>query len=57
MQALFIPTTNNENHLVPAILEEHKLYFNLDIISFMFMQYPQIYDTQDVCQPDTWDVC
>ena len=27
MQAVFIPATNNENHPVPAIVEEHKLYF------------------------------
>ena len=27
MQLVFIPATNDENHLVPAIVEEHKLYF------------------------------
>ena len=28
-QALYIPTASDDNHLVPAIIEEHKLYFNL----------------------------
>ena len=36
-QALFIPTASDDNHLVPAIIEEHKLYFSLHIISLMFM--------------------
>ena len=35
-QALFIPTASNANQLGPAIIEEHKLYFNLHIISLMF---------------------
>ena len=57
MQVVSIPTTNNKIHLVPAIVEDHKLYFNPHIISFMLIHDPQIYDTQDVCQPDNWDVC
>ena len=28
-KALFIPTASDNNHPVPAIIEEHKLYFNL----------------------------
>ena len=28
MQVVFISATSNENHLVPAIIEEHKLYCN-----------------------------
>ena len=56
MQAIFNTTTNDKKHPVPAIVEEHKLYFNLCIISFMFMWDPCIYDTQDVHGPDAWDV-
>ena len=48
-QALFIRTASNDNHLVPAIIEEHKLYFDLHIISLMFM-----WDPEDCI---TWDVC
>ena len=40
MQAVFIPASNSENCLVPAIVEEHKLYFNPCIISFMFTWDP-----------------
>ena len=36
-QALFIPTASDDNFPVPAIIEEYKLYFNLHIISLMFM--------------------
>ena len=49
MQAVFIPTTSDENHLVPAIIKEHKLYFNPHVISLMFT-----WDTGDCI---TWDVC
>ena len=35
-QMVFIPTARADNHPVPAIIEEHKLYFNLHIISLMF---------------------
>ena len=49
MQAVFIPATSDENHPVPAIIEEHKLYFNPHIISLMFTWDP------DDCI--TWDVC
>ena len=48
-QPLFIPTTSDDNHLVHAIIEEHKLYFNLCIISLMF--------TQDADNCATWDIC
>ena len=47
-QEFFIPTASNDNCLVPAIIEEHKLYFNPHIISLMFTQDP------DNCI--TWDV-
>ena len=40
-QALFIPTASNDNCLVPAIIEEHNLYFNLHIISLMFTWDPE----------------
>ena len=39
-QMLFIPTASDNNHLVPTIAEEHKLYFNLCINSFVFTQDP-----------------
>ena len=35
-QVVFIPAAGVDNHPVPAIIEEHKLYFNLHIISLMF---------------------
>ena len=49
-QAVFIPTASADNHLVPAIIEEHKLYF---------MQDPENHTTWDVCQtdqPNTHDI-
>ena len=39
-QAVFIPTASDKNHLVPAIIEEHKLHFNPCIISLMFTWDP-----------------
>ena len=51
-QALFIPAPSNNNHPVPAIIEEHKLYFNSHIISLMLTQDPHICTTWDVCQTD-----
>ena len=51
-QALIIPTASNDNHLVPAIIEEHKLYFKLCIISLMFMWDPDNHTTWDVHQTD-----
>ena len=48
MHAAFAPTTSDENHPVSTIIEEHKLYFNLHIISLMFM-----WDPEDCI---TWDV-
>ena len=35
-QALFIPAASDENHPVPGIIDEDKLYFNPCIISLMF---------------------
>ena len=35
-QAVFIPAARADNHLVPTIIEEHKLYFNPHIISLMY---------------------
>ena len=32
-QEVYISAASDENHLVPAIIEQHKLYFNLHIIS------------------------
>ena len=51
-QELFIPAVGNTNHLVPAIIEEHKLCFNLCIISLMFMWDPENHTTWNVCQTD-----
>ena len=47
-QALFIPTASDDNHLVPAIIEEHWLYFNLHIISPMFTWEPDNHTTWDI---------
>ena len=35
-QAIFILTTRDKKCPVPVIIEEHKFYFNLHIISLMF---------------------
>ena len=51
-QAAFIPTASDANCPVPAIVEEHKLYFNLHIISLMFTQDPENHTTWDVHQTD-----
>ena len=51
-QALFIAAASNDNCLVPAIIEEHKLYFNPCIISLMFMWDPDNCTTWDVHQAD-----
>ena len=51
-QAVFIPTASHKNHLVPPIIEEHKLYFNPHIISHMFMWDPEDCITWDVHQSD-----
>ena len=48
-QPVFIPTASDDNHHVPAIIEEHKLYFNLHIISLMFTWDPETHTTRDVC--------
>ena len=49
-QVVFIPAPRTDNFPVPAIIEEHKLYFNLHIISLMIMQDPENHTTWDVCQ-------
>ena len=41
-QVVFIPATKADDHPVPAIIEEHKLYFNLHIISLMFTWDPEL---------------
>ena len=51
-QVLFIPGAREDNHLVPAIIEEHKLYFDPCRISLVFMQDPENHTTWDVCQTD-----
>ena len=44
-QALFIPATSNDNHPVLAIVEEHKLYFDLHInFPYVYMGPRQVYD-------------
>ena len=40
-QALFIPTSSDNSHPVPAVIEEHKPYFNPHIISLMFYVGPR----------------
>ena len=58
-QLVFIPAARVDNYEVTAIIEEHKLFFNLCIIALMFMQEPQLHTTWDVCwsvQPNTHDV-
>ena len=47
-QAVVIPTASDNNCLVPTIIEEHMLYFNLHIISLMFMWDPENHTTWDV---------
>ena len=49
-QAVFIPTACDDNCLVPAIIEDHKLYFNLHVISLMIMWDPENHTTWDVHQ-------
>ena len=36
-QAIFIRAARADDHLIPAIIKEHKLYFNPHIISLMFI--------------------
>ena len=51
-QVLFIPAASDENHLGPAIIEEHKLHFNQHKISLMFMWDPEDCITWDICSAD-----
>ena len=58
-QVVFIPAARADNCPVPAIIEEHKIYFNLHIISLLFAQDPENHTTLDACQsvqPTTHDV-
>ena len=48
-QMLFIPSASDENHPVPSIIEEHRLYFNPHIISLMFTWDPEDCFTWDIC--------
>ena len=56
-QTLFIPAASDANHLVPAIIEDHKLYFNPHIISLMFTWNPDNHTTWDVHQADQSNTC
>ena len=56
-QVLFIPAASDNNHLVPAIIEKHKLSFNLLIISLMFTWDPENHTTWDVHQTDQPNTC
>ena len=47
-QAVFIPAARADSCLVPAIIEEHKLYFNLHINSLMSTWDPELCTTGDV---------
>ena len=47
-QALFSPTASDENHPLPAIIEEHKFYCNLHVISLMITWDPDNHTTWDV---------
>ena len=51
VQTVFIPASNDVNHQVPVIVEEHKLYFNLHIISLMFTWNSEKSHTWDICAP------
>ena len=51
MQVVLIPISNDINHPVPAIVEEHKLYFNPPNISLMFMWNSEKFHTWDICAP------
>ena len=42
-QVLFIPTASDNNCLVPAIIEEHKLCFTLYIFPYDYMGPRQLY--------------
>ena len=58
-QAFIIPTARADNCPVPTIIEEHQLYFNLHIITLLFMQDPETHTTWDVhqsVQPTTHNV-
>ena len=48
-QVLFIPTASDDNHLVPAIIEEHKLFCNPRIIYLVFTWDPDNHTTWNIC--------
>ena len=56
-QAVCIPGASDENHLVPAIIEEHKLYFNPHIISLMFTWDPEDCIYWHIHQADRPNAC
>ena len=56
-QALLISSSSNNNCLVPAIIEDHKLYFNPHIISLMFTWDPEDCITWDVHWSDQSNMC
>ena len=56
-QALFISTASNDNRPVPAIIEEHKHYFNLHIIFLMFTQDPDNHTIWDIHRADQPNMC
>ena len=47
-QAILFPAARADNHPVPTIIEELKLYFNPHIISLIFKWDPQLHTTWDV---------
>ena len=48
---MFIPTANDVNHPVPAIVKEHKHYFNPHMLALMFMWDPAKSVTWDIRRP------
>ena len=48
IQVDFIPTSDDEDCLVPAIVEEYNLYLNPHLFPLMFIQDPALYDTWGV---------
>ena len=49
-QVVFIPPARADNCPLPAIIEDHKRYFNPHIISLMFTWDPENHTTWDVHQ-------
>ena len=58
-QVVFIPTSNDGTHPVPALIEEHKLYFNLCFIALMSMGDPEdhtVWDLHHAHQPNMGNI-